>query len=221
MPPTAQSCADNSITDPRSPAPESGPAARLRMKLRRRTAPCSPASTKPRPDNEQSLLVFCANFNREKLQKIRRRKKQFASCITCKNIDFKAHSTPRKPDIFKVKEIQSKRRDQKELFSSSISPIVTRQGTTERIKRENIVKRNLLEKSLQAVIAEAKKELFVEQHDEYVNMTANNNQTNMKNKYCEFQNYVEDEIFEEMTFRNTDVNIYEPIEFNLYEPVNF
>ena len=99
----------------------------------------------------------------------------------------------------------------------------------ERIKRENVVRKNLLEKSLQAIIAEAKKELEDESKSnisspstDYMSMNANNNSNLIKNHNLDAEDYVEDEVYEEILFqRQPNENFYEPLNFNIYEPINF
>ena len=138
--------------------------------------------------SEQSLIVFCANYKKEKLEKIRR-KYQNRNCLKCIGrslLRTKTHSTPVvtrrerhhtdfKPSqnvskTFTHQNLETRTRHQtpehQNLFYTTISPISTnispRHNTEERIKRENTVRRNLFEKSLQAIIEEARKELLVE-----------------------------------------------------------
>ena len=185
---------------------------------------------------EQSLILFCENFKKDRLEQVRRKYKT-KDCLKCvkKAISKKSHcSTP----VFhrKVSQKDKVNKDQ-DLFFNALSPISTRHNTLERIKRENIVKRELFEKSLVAIIAEARKELKKEDKSSmsndssnYVNMNANNSLAlaNNKAKFInnnndkEFQDYVEDEIYEDILFEQKQKNhIYEPVSFNLYEPIEY
>ena len=86
------------------------------------------------------------------------------------------------------------------------------------------MRRNLFEKSLQAIIEEARKELLVEKlsrslNNDYMNMNANNNSRVTKNNNSQ-EGSVEDEVYEEIMFNKQNENFYEPVSFNIYEPIN-
>ena len=180
---------------------------------------------------EQSLILFCANYKKDRLEKVRQKYKT-KDCLKCvkKAITKKSHcSTP----LFQRKtEQKEKVKQDQDLFFNALSPISSRHNTLERIKRENIVKRELFEKSLVAIIAEARKELNKEdessmrsESSNYVNMNANanNNSKLIKNhNYEEFQDYVEDEIYEDVLFeQKSNDNFYEHVSINVYEPIEF
>lgn len=178
---------------------------------------------------EQSLILFCANYKKDRLEKVRQKYKT-KDCLRCvkKAITKKSHcSTP----LFQRKtEQKEKVKQDQDLFFNALSPISSRHNTLERIKRENIVKRELFEKSLVAIIAEARKELNKEdessmrsESSNYVNMNANNNSKLIKNhNYDEFQDYVEDEIYEDVLFeQKSNDNFYEHVSINVYEPIEF
>ena len=183
-------------------------------------------------DHDQSLIVFCANYKKEKLEKIRR-KYQTQNCLKCIRRSVlgtkKTHSTPLVASSgTKINQSQSRNErqtlEEQNLFQTSLSPISQRQNTEERIKREDLVRRNLFEKSLQAIIEEAKKELLVEKlsqslHNDYIIMNANNNSRVNQNNNRRVD-YVEDEVYEEILFSKQSEHFYEPVNFNIYEPIN-
>ena len=110
------------------------------------------------------------------------------------------------------------------LFLTNLSPIPPGHNTEERLKRENLVRRKLFEKSLQAIIEEARTELLIEKlsrslNNDYINMNANNNSRVTKNKNSQ-EGSLEDEVYEEIMFNKQNENFYEPVSFNIYEPIN-
>ena len=194
------------------------------MKLRRTQREVSDNS------GETSLILFCANYKKDKLEKVRRKNKNCLKCV--RRVISKSRTQSSTPVIKTRSESrQSSSVIDPELFFNSLSPITQRHNTLERIKRENMVRRNLLEKSLQAIIAEAKKELEHEttstasiSSSDYMSMNANNNSKLVKNNNDteDAEDYVEDEVYEEILFQQkTSENFYEPVDFNIYEPINF
>ena len=197
------------------------------MKLRNKMKTKDSAS----PGAETSLILFCANYKKEKLDRIRRKYKN-ENCIKCVkkaiNKNMKSHSsTP----VTKLKSSVTKSlittKNNQELFYTTLSPISQRHNTLERIKRENRVRKNLLEKSLHAVIAEAQKELrsqeksIISTEPDYIVMSANNNSKISRNQNYD-EDYVEDEVYEDVLFqRNPYENLYEPVNCHIYEPINF
>ena len=182
---------------------------------------------------EQSLILFCANYRKDRLEKVRQ-KYRSKDCLKCvkKAITKKSHCST--PLLQRKTEQKDKLKQDQDLFFNALSPISTRHNTLERIKRENIVKRELFEKSLVAIIAEARKELKNEDKSSmssecsnYVNMNANsqgNNNSNLtkNHNYEEFQDYVEDEIYEDVLFeQKPNDNFYEHVSINVYEPIEF
>ena len=180
---------------------------------------------------EQSLILFCANYKKDRLEKVRQKYKTKDYLKSVKKAITKKSqcSTP----LFQRKSEQKEKvKQDQDLFFNALSPISSRHNTLERIKRENIVKRELFEKSLVAIIAEARKELNKEdessmnsESSNYVNMNANanNNSKLIKNQnYEEFQDYVEDEIYEDVLFeQKSNDNFYEHVSINVYEPIEF
>ena len=87
------------------------------------------------------------------------------------------------------------------------------------------MRRKLFEKSLQAIIEEARTELLIEKlsrslnNDNYMNMNANNNSRVTKNKNSQ-EAFEEDEVYEEIMFNKQNENFYEPVSFNIYEPID-
>ena len=83
----------------------------------------------------------------------------------------------------------------------------------------------MFEKSLQAIIEEARTELLIEKlsrslnNDNYMNMNANNNSRVTKNKNSQ-EAFEEDEVYEEIMFIKQNENFYEPVSFNIYEPID-
>ena len=83
----------------------------------------------------------------------------------------------------------------------------------------------MFEKSLQAIIEEARTELLIEKlsrslnNDNYMNMNANNNSRVTKNKNSQ-EAFEEDEVYEEIMFNKQNENFYEPVSFNIYEPID-
>ena len=200
-----------------------------------------------KPDvRETSLILFCANYKKEKLEKVRQRYRD-RNCLKCvKKAISKTKRSHSSTPVVKLKSDAAKRSVQtnQELFYTTLSPISQRHNTLERMRRENIVRRNLLEKSLEAIIAEARRDLLraqdtasslgseatVEERAEatdYVNMTpshnGNNNSRLVKNNNLDVsEDYVEDEVYEDVLFQQKpNENFYEPVNFNAYEPINF
>ena len=181
---------------------------------------------------EKSLILFCANYKKERLEKIRKKYKT-KECLRCMNKTITKKSQSSTPLLQRKAEQKDRvKQTDQNLFFNALSPISTRHNTLERIKRENIVKRELFEKSLVAIIAEARKELKKEdeptsESSNYVNMDANsqanNNSKLIKDQnYEEFQDYVEDEIYEDVLFeQKPKENFYEHVSFNIYEPIGF
>ena len=181
--------------------------------------------------SEDSLIIFCANYKKDKLEKIRRKYKN-QSCLKCikKTIlrNKKTHSTP----VVPKPEIAEPRVSDQNLFYTSLSPISQGHNTQQRIRREDIVRRNLFEKSLQTIIEEARKELLIEKlsrslNTDYVNMNANNNSRVTKNNNSqedqaddEVYDHADDEVYEEIMFNKQEDHFYEPVNFNIYEPIN-
>ena len=200
-----------------------------------------------KPDvRETSLILFCANYKKEKLEKVRQRYRD-RNCLKCvKKAISKTKRSHSSTPVVKLKSDPAKRSVQtnQELFYTTLSPISQRHNTLERMRRENIVRRNLLEKSLEAIIAEARRDLLraqdtasslgseatVEERAEatdYVNMNpshnGNNNSRLVKNNNLDVsEDYVEDEVYEDVLFQQKpNENFYEPVNFNAYEPINF
>ena len=203
-----------------------------------------------KPDvRETSLILFCANYKKEKLEKVRQRYRD-RNCLKCvKKAISKTKKSHSSTPVVKLKSDAAKRsgvQTNQELFYTTLSPISQRHNTLERMRRENIVRRNLLEKSLEAIIAEARRDLLraqdtasslgseatVEERAEatdYVNMNpSNNNNGNNNSKLVKNNNldmsedYVEDEVYEDVLFQQKpNENFYEPVNFNAYEPINF
>ena len=201
-----------------------------------------------KPDvRETSLILFCANYKKEKLEKVRQRYRD-RNCLKCvKKAISKTKKSHSSTPVVKLKSDAAKRsgvQTNQELFYTTLSPISQRHNTLERMRRENIVRRNLLEKSLEAIIAEARRDLLrsqdtasslgseatVEERAEatdYVNMNpssnGNNNSKLMKNNNLDMsEDYVEDEVYEDVLFQQKpNENFYEPVNFNAYEPINF
>ena len=200
-----------------------------------------------KPDvRETSLILFCANYKKEKLEKVRQRYRD-RNCLKCvKKAISKTKRSHSSTPVVKLKSDPAKRSVQtnQELFYTTLSPISQRHNTLERMRRENIVRRNLLEKSLEAIIAEARRDLLraqdtasslgseatVEERAEatdYVNMNpshnGNNNSKLVKNNNLDVsEDYVEDEVYEDVLFQQKpNENFYEPVNFNAYEPINF
>ena len=195
---------------------------------------------------ETSLILFCANYKKEKLEKVRQRYRD-RNCLKCvKKAISKTKRSHSSTPVVKLKTDAAKRSVQtnQELFYTTLSPISQRHNTLERMRRENIVRRNLLEKSLEAIIAEARRDLLrgqdtasslgseatVEERAEatdYVNMNpshnGNNNSRLVKNNNLDVsEDYVEDEVYEDVLFQQKpNENFYEPVNFNAYEPINF
>ena len=203
-----------------------------------------------KPDvRETSLILFCANYKKEKLEKVRQRYRD-RNCLKCvKKAISKTKKSHSSTPVVKLKSDAAKRsgvQTNQELFYTTLSPISQRHNTLERMRRENIVRRNLLEKSLEAIIAEARRDLLrsqdtasslgseatVEERAEatdYVNMNpssnnnGNNNSKLVKNNNLDVsEDYVEDEVYEDVLFQQkSNENFYEPVNFNAYEPINF
>ena len=203
-----------------------------------------------KPDvRETSLILFCANYKKEKLEKVRQRYRD-RNCLKCvKKAISKTKKSHSSTPVVKLKSDAAKRSGvptNQELFYTTLSPISQRHNTLERMRRENIVRRNLLEKSLEAIIAEARRDLLrsqdtasslgseatVEERAEatdYVNMNpshnnnGNNNSKLVKNNNLDMsEDYVEDEVYEDVLFQQKpNENFYEPVNFNAYEPINF
>ena len=192
------------------------------MKLRRKQTDLTETT------GETSLILFCANYKKDKLEKVRR-KYEKRNCLKCvrKAINKKRSqsSTPLIKSRSESKQLPSVATP--DLFYSTLSPISQRHNTMERVRRENVVRKNLLEKSLQAIIAEAKRELEDETKSnisstDYMSMNANNNSNLTKNQNLDAEDYVEDEVYEEILFqRQPNENFYEPVNFNIYEPISF
>ena len=185
------------------------------------------------PGAETSLILFCANYKKDKLEKIRRKYKT-ENCIKCvKKVNNKNNKGHSSTPVTKLKSSVTKSllatQNNQELFYTTLSPISQRHNTLERMKREDRVRKNLLEKSLHAVIAEAKKELrnqeksLISSEADYIVMSANNNSKISRNQnYDASEDYVEDEVYEDVLFQqNPYENFYEPVNFNIYEPINF
>ena len=195
------------------------------------------------------MILFCANYKKEKLEKVRQRYRD-RNCLKCvKKAISKTKKSHSSTPVVKLKSDTAKRsgvQTNQELFYTTLSPISQRHNTLERMRRENIVRRNLLEKSLEAIIAEARRDLLraqdtasslgseatVEERAEatdYVNMNpshnnnGNNNSKLMKNNNLDVsEDYVEDEVYEDVLFQQKpNENFYEPVNFNAYEPINF
>ena len=118
----------------------------------------------------------------------------------------------------KVRTENKRKRKETELFIATLSPITVRHNSLERMKQDDLIRKRLLEKSLDAVIAEAKKEIVTEQlkmncDNDYVDMTMKSNKVNDNH-----ENYVDDDIFEDILFDN---NNREPTKAVQYEPVIF
>ena len=178
---------------------------------------------------EQSLILFCANYKKDRLEKVRQKYKT-KDCLKCVKKAITKKSQCRTPLFQRITEQKEKVKQDQDLFFNALSPIYSRHNTLERIKRENIVKRELFEKSLVAIIAEARKELNKEdessmssESSNYVNMNANNNSKLIKNQnYEDLQDYVEDEIYEDVLFeQKSNDNFYEHVSINVYEPIEF
>ena len=195
------------------------------------------------------MILFCANYKKEKLEKVRQRYRD-RNCLKCvKKAISKTKKSHSSTPVVKLKSDTAKRsgvQTNQELFYTTLSPISQRHNTLERMRRENIVRRNLLEKSLEAIIAEARRDLLrsqdtasslgseatVEERAEatdYVNMNpshnnnGNNNSRLVKNNNLDMsEDYVEDEVYEDVLFQQKpNENFYEPVNFNAYEPINF
>ena len=195
------------------------------------------------------MILFCANYKKEKLEKVRQRYRD-RNCLKCvKKAISKTKKSHSSTPVVKLKSDTVKRsgvQTNQELFYTTLSPISQRHNTLERMRRENIVRRNLLEKSLEAIIAEARRDLLraqdtasslgseatVEERAEatdYVNMNpshnnnGNNNSRLVKNNNLDMsEDYVEDEVYEDVLFQQKpNENFYEPVNFNAYEPINF
>ena len=195
------------------------------------------------------MILFCANYKKEKLEKVRQRYRD-RNCLKCvKKAISKTRKSHSSTPVVKLKSDDAKRsgvQTNQELFYTTLSPISQRHNTLERMRRENIVRRNLLEKSLEAIIAEARRDLLraqdtasslgseatVEERAEatdYVNMNpssnnnGNNNSKLVKNNNLDVsEDYVEDEVYEDVLFQQKpNENFYEPVNFNAYEPINF
>ena len=195
------------------------------------------------------MILFCANYKKEKLEKVRQRYRD-RNCLKCvKKAISKTKKSHSSTPVVKLKSDTAKRsgvQTNQELFYTTLSPISQRHNTLERMRRENIVRRNLLEKSLEAIIAEARRDLLrsqdtasslgseatVEERAEatdYVNMNpshnnnGNNNSKLVKNNNLDMsEDYVEDEVYEDVLFQQKpNENFYEPVNFNAYEPINF
>ena len=192
------------------------------------------------------MILFCANYKKEKLEKVRQRYRD-RNCLKCvKKAISKTKRSHSSTPVVKLKSDAAKRSVQtnQELFYTTLSPISQRHNTLERMRRENIVRRNLLEKFLEAIIAEARRDLLrgqdtasslgseatVEERAEatdYVNMNpghnGNNNSRLVKNNNLDVsEDYVEDEVYEDVLFQQKpNENFYEPVNFNAYEPINF
>ena len=178
---------------------------------------------------EDSLIVFCANYKKEKLAKIRQKYKKPPACLKCIR---RSVVTTRKggqsqsstPVVIRPERPELRTNNPPGLFYTNISPIPGH-NTEERIKRENLVRRKLFEKSLQAIIEEARTELLIEKlsrslnNDNYINMNANNNSRVTKNKNSQ-EGSAEDEVYEEIMFNKQNENFYEPVSFNIYEPID-
>ena len=176
---------------------------------------------------EDSLIVFCANYKKDKLEKIRQKYKKSSACLKCIR---RTVVTDRKvgksstPVVIKPERTELRTTNPPALFYTNISPIPGH-NTEERIKRENLVRRKLFEKSLQAIIEEARTELLIEKlsrslnNDNYINMNANNNSRVTKNNNSQ-EGSVEDEVYEEIMFNKQNENFYEPVSFNIYEPID-
>ena len=195
------------------------------------------------------MILFCANYKKEKLEKVRQRYRD-RNCLKCvKKAISKTKKSHSSTPVVRLNSDAAKRsgvQTNQELFYTTLSPISQRHNTLERMRRENIVRRNLLEKSLEAIIAEARRDLLrvqdtasslgseatVEERAEatdYVNMNpssnnnGNNNSKLVKNNNLDVsEDYVEDEVYEDVLFQQKpNENFYEPVNFNAYEPINF
>ena len=109
------------------------------------------------------MILFCANYKKEKLEKVRQRYRD-RNCLKCvKKAISKTKKSHSSTPVVKLKSDAAKRsgvQTNQELFYTTLSPISQRHNTLERMRRENIVRRNLLEKSLEAIIAEARRDLL-------------------------------------------------------------
>ena len=196
----------------------------VNMKLRRSSNTTS---------SEDSLIVFCANYKKEKLQKIRQKYKNPSACLKCIRRTAAPgtgkktkSSTPvvSRPERTEARTNLQHLQQPPALFYTTISPIPSGHNTEERIKRESLVRRKLFEKSLQAIIEEARTELLIEKlsrslNNDYMNMNANNNSRVTKNKNSQ-EGSEEDEVYEEIMFNKQNENFYEPVSFNIYEPID-
>ena len=177
---------------------------------------------------ETSLILFCANYKKERLEKVRRKNKT-KNCLKCLTRTISKKTSSSTPIINEKQQAKTEEiKNYNDLFFNTLSPISLRHNTLERIKRENLVRKNLLEKSLHAVIAEAKRELKevnkVNIENDYVTMNANNNNDTKYKKFDSVEDYVEDyvedEVYEDIFFQQKHFeNTYEPVNFNIYEPI--
>ena len=190
------------------------------MKLRKN-------SNREGSSSEDSLIVFCANYKKEKLEKIRQKYKKPAACLKCIRrsvVTARKGGQSSTPVVIRPERPELRTNNHPGLFYTNISPIPGH-NTEERIKRENLVRRKLFEKSLQAIIEEARTELLIEKlsrslnNDNYINMNANNNSRVTKNKNSQ-EGFAEDEVYEEIMFNKQNENFYEPVSFNIYEPID-
>ena len=192
------------------------------MKLRR-------SSNSNTEGSEDSLIVFCANYRKEKLERIRQKYRNPAACLKCIRRTAGKKSTSSTPVVTRTERSEQRPslhhlQQPPALFYTNLSPIPPGHNTEERIKRESLVRRKLFEKSLQAIIEEARTELLIEKlsrslNNDYINMNANNNSRVTKNKNSQ-ESSVEDEVYEEIMFNKQNENFYEPVSFNIYEPID-
>ena len=176
---------------------------------------------------EDSLIVFCANYKKEKLEKIRQKYKNKNPCLKCIRrsvMTGEKKSQASTPVVTRPERPELRSTNPPGLFYTNLSPIPAGHNTEERLKRENLVRRKLFEKSLQAIIEEARTELLIEKlsrslNNDYINMNANNNSRVTKNKNSQ-EGSLEDDVYEEIMFNKQNENFYEPVSFNIYEPIN-
>ena len=89
---------------------------------------------------EQSLILFCANYKKERLEKIRKKYKT-KECLRCTSKTITKKSQSSTPLLQRKAEQKDRvKQTDQNLFFNALSPISTRHNTLERIKRENIVK---------------------------------------------------------------------------------
>ena len=113
-----------------------------KMKLRR-------SSNSNTEGSEDSLIVFCANYRKEKLERIRQKYRNPAACLKC--IRRGKKSTSSTPVVTRTERSEQRPslhhlQQPPALFYTNLSPIPTGHNTEERIKRESLVRRKLFGK---------------------------------------------------------------------------